>query len=366
MSAAGESKKLNAAVVGLRMGAGHVSAYCKLPEYNLAAVCDINQDLAKKISAESGGAPYYTNYIEMLEKTKPDVVCVATPNTLHCEMTVQAIERGAKGVYCEKPVAVNMREAKLMRAAAAKKNIPLVIGHQRRVSAPYITMRKAVTNGLIGEVYLIRGICAGDFLSDGTHTIDSMLYLNGDCGVEWALGQIYRGPKASAEEQAANRYAYTGNRFGHNTERGAISSFGLSNGVRCETISGDQLLMPGRWYQDIEIFGSAGRLWRNNDQSEPALRINSANTGGEWAELPVSGGLEGDPYGLLNAHKLFAETVSCGANNPPHPMSIENAMPGFETVMAIYESARLNARIQFPLKQEEFPLDLIIKERGEF
>jgi len=340
------------------MGGGHASVYAKLPEYKLAAVCDIDEKLAQETSAKYNNIPYYTNYTEMLDKINPDVVCVATPNMLHCEMTVQAVERGAKGVYCEKPIAVNMRDAKIMRDAAAKKGVPLVIGHQRRMSAPYMTMKKAVDDGLIGDVYLMRGICAGDFLSDGTHTIDSLTYLNGDCGVKWVLGQIYRGAFASEEEQKANKYAYNGKRFGHNTERGAISSFQLSNGVRCETVTGDQMLMPGRWYQDIEIFGSKGRLWRNNDQSAPPVMINTA---GEWVEQPL---IEDDVnYGLPAAHRLFADTVLNGAK---HPMSMENAMKGFEVVMAVYESARLNARIELPLMQEEFPLDLIIKERGEF
>jgi predicted dehydrogenase len=351
--------QLTAVVVGLRMGGGHASVYAKLPEFKLAAVCDLDEKLAKDTSKKYDNIPYYTNYIEMLEKVKPDVVCVATPNTLHCEMTLQAIDSGAKGVYCEKPIAINMREAKVMQNAAAKKNIPLVIGHQRRVSAPYITIKKAIEDGLIGDVYLMRGICAGDFLSDGTHTIDSLLYLNGDCDVKWVLGQIYRGPFASEEEQKANRYAYVGKRFGHNVERGAISSFQLSNGVRCETISGDQLIIPGRWYQDIEIFGSFGRLWRNNDNSEPPVKIN---TNGEWVELPLIGNINDDPYGLVNAHRLFADMV---INGTPHPMSMETAMKGFEVVMSIYESARTNARIEPPLLQEEFPLDLMLK-RGEF
>jgi predicted dehydrogenase len=350
---------LTAAVVGLRMGDGHASAYHKLPEYKLAAVCDLNEALAKEKAAEYGGIPYFTDYTEMLEKIKPDVVNVATPNTLHCEMTVKAAEMGAKGVYCEKPIAMCMREARAMRDACAAKNIPLAIGHQRRVSAPYMTMRKAIVDGLIGDVYLIRGICAGDFLSDGTHTIDSLLYLNGDCAVEWVLGQIYRGPFASEEDQKKNRYAYNGKRFGHNTERGAISSFQLANGVRCETISGDQMLMSGRWYQDIEVFGSKGRLWRNNDQSDPPVKIN---TKGEWEALPLIDTEFGDS-GLMNAHKMFAETVLKGT---PHPMSMENAMRGFEVVMSIYESARLNARIVLPLEQDEFPLDLILLAKGEF
>jgi predicted dehydrogenase len=350
---------LRVAVVGLRMGYGHASVYANLPEYKLAALCDIDEEWAKEKSAEFGGIPYYTSYVEMLDKEKPDIVNISTPNNLHCEMTLQAAERGVKGIYCEKPIAMNMKEARAMQDACKAKGIPLVVGHQRRLSEPYTTMRKAIDDGLIGDVYLMRGICAGDFLSDGTHTVDSLMYLNGDSPVEWVLGQIYRGPHASEEEQQKNKFAYVGKRFGHNVERGAMSSFQLANGVRCETISGDQMLMPGRWYQDIEVFGSKGRIWRNNDGCEPPVRINTC---GEWKELPLISNWDGDS-GLIHAHKMFADTVRTGA---AHGLSMDVAMIGFEIVMSVYESARLNARIIPPLTQGSFPLDLMLQTRGDF
>jgi predicted dehydrogenase len=220
-------------------------------------------------------------------------------------------------------------------------------------------MRNAIKNGLIGDVYLVRGICAGDFLSDGTHTVDSMMFLNGDCSAEWVVGQIFRGRKATKEELELNRFAYTGTRFGHHVEQGALSSFQLSNGVRCETSTGAMMLMPGRIYQDIEVFGSKGRIWRNNDYSDPHVMIN---TDGSWAELPIDAALT-DIGGLETAHKLFADTVINGTENP---LALKNAMKGFEVVMSIYESARLNARIELPLAQDEFPLNLMIQDRGDF
>jgi hypothetical protein len=181
--------------------------------------------------------------------------------------------------------------------------------------------------------------------------------LNGDCDVAWVLGQLYRGPKASDEEKRKNRYAYVGTRFGHNIERGAMACFQLSNGVRCEIFVGDQLLMPKRFYQDIEVFGSSGRIWRNNDSSVPPLMIN---TDGQWDGLPVIDDRDGDS-GLINAHRLFADTVLRGTE---HPLGMRNAYRGFETVMSVFESARLNRLITPPLEQDEYPLDLLINERN--
>jgi len=352
-------EKLTVAVVGLNMGLGHVNSYANLPEYELAAICDINLELAKDISDKYNNVPYYNNYTDMLRIIKPDVVCVATPTALHCEMTLEAIGAGVKGVYCEKPIAINMREARAMDAASNKSGTQIVVGHQRRVSAPYRTMKKVIADGMIGDIYLARGMCAGDILSDVTHTIDSLLYFNNDCDIEWLLGQIYRGKKASREEYEKDKYTYIGTRFGHNIEKGAMACFQLSNGVRCEIFSGRQMLMPGRVYQDIEVFGSAGRIWRNNDSANPQLQIN---TKGFWEEYPVYHANYDNDSGVNNAHKLFAQTILEGK---PHPLCIANAMRGFEAVMAIFESARTTAIIEMPLRQDEYPLDVLLRERGD-
>jgi len=348
--------KLRAAVVGLNMGKAHLNTYVKLPEYELVAICDVNGELAKQISAQNNDVPYYLNYGEMLDSVKPDVVSIATPTALHCVMAVEAIEKGVKGIYCEKPMAINMAEARIMANAERDSSVPIIIGHQRRMNSIYAAMRKAVEDGLIGDVYMIRGMCAGDMLSDGTHTVDSLLYLNGDCEVKWLLGQIYRGAKASAEEYKQNRYAYIGTRFGHNVEKGAMAVFDLANGVRCEIFCGSQVTVRGSAYQDIEIFGKKGRIWRNGDSADPPLRINVS---GEWEELPIP---EGDRDGFVNAYRLFAKTILEGA---PHPLCLKNSMRGFEAVMSIYESARTCARIEPPLLQDEFPLDVLLEERGD-
>jgi len=256
-----------------------------------------------------------------------------------------------KGIYCEKPISTSMGAAFRMKAACEKHGSRLFIGHQRRVSSVYRAMKRIIDEGVIGEIYLIRGSCAGDFLSDGTHTIDSMMFLTGDRDVKWLLSQIYRGRKATLDELAVNRFKYCGARYGHNVEEGAMVVIELDNGVRLEAQTGT-MWIPERGYQDIEVFGTKGRIWRAGDSADPPIRIN---TDGIWK--PFGHDITDDS--LENAHEGIAEAILTGSR---HPMDIETAIKGFELVMAVYESARLNARLEMPLKQMEYPLDVMLRD----
>lgn len=347
------SNTLRAVVVGCRMGRHHAEALTKLKEFNLVALCDLKEETARSLSDSLGVVEVYTDYAKMLQDIQPDVVVIATPNNLHAPMTLQALNYNVKGIYCEKPMAVSLKEARSMQESCKKKNVKLVIGHQRRMSSVYRKMRSAIESGEIGEVYLVRGSCAGDILSDGTHTIDSTLYLLGDEDIKWVLGQVYRGSAEPPEVVAKNPWAYTGNRYGHLVERGAMAVFETLSGVRAEILTGD-MRFPGRTYQDIEVIGTKGRLWRAGDSAEPKLIILKDNET-QWKKIDLSD----DKDVFEDVFRAFAESIELGSI---HPLCSENSLRGFQVIMAIYESARLNARINLPLQQEEFPLDIMVRE----
>lgn len=353
------NKQLRAAVVGCRMGQHHAKALAALSMYELVALCDIREEAAAELAGQTGCHCVYTDYSLMLKEIRPDVVVIATPNNLHAPMTLEAANTGVSGIYCEKPMAVSLGEAQAMLAVCREKGISLVVGHQRRMSPVYKTMRKLIKEGVLGDVYLLRGTCAGDILSDGTHTLDSMLYLTGDEDIRWVLGQIYRGPSEPPEVVAENPWAFTGRRYGHAVERGAMAAFEFVSGIRGEALTGEARF-PGRAYQDIEVFGSKGRLWRAGDSAGDEVLLMSEATGGKWE--PVSLCVDDGDGSFEDVFGRFAGMIREGEY---HPLNGENAMRSFEAVMAIYESARLRARIELPLLQERFPLDVLIKEGYE-
>ncbi len=362
---------LRAVVVGLNRGRALTRALVNSGVFKLEALCDIDEERAKKVAEMVGSPPVYTEYGAMLREIKPDVVVIATPTDLHAPMTFQAIEAGAKGIYCEKPMATNLKDAKAMVDTCREKGIALVVGHQRRMGAVYGTMRKLIEEGALGDIYLIRGACPGDLLSDATHTMDSIRFLNGDSEVKWALGQIHR--------EKPSPGGFTGVRYGHVIESGAFAVFEFANGVRAELLVGDmrfggwQLPHPGWAYQDIEVFGTKGRLWRNGDMSNPPLRIFDEKGG--WREVEIDRSSFGMPeqktgerpenmhgatmHELVYVFKEFQRYILEGGT---HPLNGENALKGFEVLMAIFESARLRKKIALPIQQERYPLEIMIEE----
>jgi len=350
---AGEScKPLRGAVVGLRMGSGHARTMHRLEEFQLVAVCDLNQELADKIAGELAGAKPYTDYEEMLAVEKPDVVAVATPTDSHARLTIVAAEAGARGIISEKPMAISLGDGKAMVAACAQHGTRLIVGHQRRMGPDLLEMRRLMDSGAIGDVYLVRGSCQGDLLSDGTHLIDSLRWLAGDQPIKWVLGQAFRDPPDPTEKRGMGFDALGGYRYGHMIETGAIAVFEFQSGLRGELLTG-KARIPGRQYQDYEVFGTKGRLWRLGDRKEVPLRIQDEQAGG-WRDL--TGYLEGKPDPFTHMYQAFARTVCEGT---PHPLSGESSLADLELLMAIFESARTHARIDLPLQQDALPLLLM-------
>ncbi|MGE5557099.1 MAG: Gfo/Idh/MocA family protein [Bacillota bacterium] len=355
-----EAEAFKAAVVGCRMGAAHADAIFALDGFELAALCDLNEETARVLAEKTGKPAVYTDYHRMLEEIRPEVVIVATPNKLHETMTLEAAASGAKGIYCEKPMAVSLGEAQRMVDACRKSGAALAIGHQRRMMPVFKTMRRLIREGVIGDVYLMRGVCPGDFLSDGTHTVDTLLWLNGDGNdAEWILGQVHR--EKPMEKKEDNRSNRTGWRFGHPVETGAMAVVNFKNGVRAEIFTGDMrypgwnLPHPGWAYQDIEVFGAGGRLWRGGDAADPQLRIWDEKAGG-WREVELDPNPEPDIFKYV--FKEFASFIrGCG----DFPLCADKAIRGMEIVMAVYESARLHEKIWLPLKQERFPLEMMVE-----
>jgi predicted dehydrogenase len=129
----------------------------------------------------------------------------------------------------------------------------------------------------------------------------------------------------------------------------------FESGLRAELLTGG-VRLPDRPYQDYEVFGSKGRLWRYGDRVQPPLRIQDEAAGG-YREVP------NDPDAPASArthmYAAFARTLREGVL---HPLSGESALADQEVMMAVYESARTNARIELPLEQERLPLLLMYAE----
>lgn len=359
------SGKLRVVVAGCgRMGRSQAQLVGRLPEFALAGVCDPFPDSARAVG-EACGVPWFTAAEAMIAACGGDVMAVCSDNASHAGLTLLAARHGYRAVYCEKPMATNLGDARAMVAACERAGTLLAVNHQRRLGPDLVAARRLLDRGAVGELRRVRTNNQGDILSDGTHAVDSVLWLAGDPAPEWVFGQVHRelaaDPGAGGPARPPGQpERLPGTRYGHVVENGGTAVVQFANGVRAEMFFGD-LVEAGRAYQDYEIFGTAGALWRAGDKP-PNLFATAAAGGGDggagmWRPVPVpppaeSGGI-GDGYRLL-AHSL--------RTGEPHPLRAEIALRGFEIVMGIYESARVRRKLRFPVVQDRFPLELMIAE----
>ncbi len=330
--------RLRAAVVGIRgIGRRHAQVVAGLEEYKLVALADLDEALVGEAAAEYGARPVH-DFGAMLREERPDVVVISTPNASHARLTLEAVEAGVRGVYCEKPMAVNLGDAQALVAACEARGVQLAVNHQRRTLPPFRSMRRLIQEGAIGRVETIRASCAGDFLTDGTHLVDTVRHLLDDAPAKWVFAQVGREHKES--------------RYGHAVEDGALALVEFADGTQAEFRTGAMQRKGGR-YQDFEVIGSEGRLWRAGDSA--AIPVVIQDVDGGWRQVPLD-----DGPGAEENLRLFARNVIAGGGE--HPLSGRSGLADQEIVMAVFESARLRARVDLPLSQLRYPLDLLIEE----
>lgn len=199
------SDTVRVACVGLRgRGKTHLKAYTTLPNVDLVAVCDIDDSVlaegAKTVEAARQKAPAtYTDLRKLLEDKSIDVISIATPNHQHTLQTIWSCQAG-KDVYVEKPCSHDMFEAKQIVAAARKYDRIVQQGSQTRSGSAAQEAVQKMRDGLIGEVYMARGLCFKWRKSIG-HTPEEPV----PAGVGYDL---WLGP--------APKHAFTKNRFHYN------------------------------------------------------------------------------------------------------------------------------------------------------
>jgi predicted dehydrogenase len=158
------SDKVRIACIGIGgRGKDHIGGYSKLENVEIAAICDIDDShIAKGLTQIEGlGKPKpqtYKDVRKLLENKDIDAISISTPNHWHTLMAVWGCQAG-KDVYVEKPCAHNMFEAKQVVAAARKYNRMVQQGSQIRSSKAVQEAVQKMRDGLIGDVYMARGLC---------------------------------------------------------------------------------------------------------------------------------------------------------------------------------------------------------------
>ncbi len=194
-------EKLKIGIVGNGGISGcHVTGYQAIPDRaEIYALCDINRDRAMALASRLGipAERVFTDVHEMVKLKELDAVDVCTWNNGHAECTIAALNAG-KHVLCEKPMAINAKQAKEMQDAAEKNGKHLQIGFVRRFGNDMEVLKNIEKDGFFGDIYYAkvnytrRNGCPGGWFSDssrsgggplidlGVHVIDFSRYLMGN------------------------------------------------------------------------------------------------------------------------------------------------------------------------------------------
>lgn len=180
------------AVIGVgAMGRNHARVLREMPRVTLVAVSDPDGATARRV-AELHGVSAYPDYLELIERERPDAVTVAVPTVAHHQVVSDALQRGCH-VLVEKPIAETVEEAADLTALAVRQGRLLMVGHIERFNSAVLELKRRLVAGQLGRVFQANARRLGPFparirdvgvvVDLATHDIDILRYLSGSQAV---------------------------------------------------------------------------------------------------------------------------------------------------------------------------------------
>ena len=152
------SEQVKIGVIGAGIGQSHIRGYKQVPQARIVALCDADENRARQTAREQNiEVEIYTDYRAMLDKAELDAVSVGLPNYLHAPVTIECLKAG-KHVLCEKPLAMNVKEAQKMAAAAAQYHRKCMVGQVSRFRADSLFFKKLIEAGELGNIYYAHAV----------------------------------------------------------------------------------------------------------------------------------------------------------------------------------------------------------------
>ncbi len=352
------SKTFRAAIIGVgAIGSMHARAMRDVPNLKLVAGFTMVEAAGKKFATDNS-CNYYGDYVELLEKEKPDFVTICTPSGAHLEPALAALERGVP-VLCEKPIEIRLDRVDQMIAAAKKSGVMLGGIFPQRfnpANAPLLAAAKAGRFGNLAcinayvpwwrdDAYYGPGRWQGTLKFDGggalmnqsIHSVDIMQWLAHAAMPELA-------PELNPVEQV---FAYTGKRA-HDPQRlevedTAVVVLRFRNGAMGQILAATsmfpgslrRLQMSGR-DGTVEIVEEQVTAWqfRTDLPEDIAIRAKFA------ADSKTQGGAS-DPMAIDCGHhtRNIAAFVSALAGESKLTIDGHESRKAVAIIQAVYESA---------------------------
>jgi len=308
-----------------RMARKHIRTMASLPEVELAAVSDVAaermEEAARLYREEAGrnaerdtaaaavpaaepgaasqtageaapGIRKFASYEELLASPDVDAVVIATSSALHAEAALKAIRAG-RPVMVEKPLALSLRDAELIRGEAERFRVPVLVCHQLRYRPLFRRLKRAIDGGGFGNILYAaaslrirrddayyaaapwRGkweLDGGMLINQGIHLIDLMLWFLGE--PRQVSGELMRLPGGAKE-----------------TEDAALAAIRFSSGA-VGWFDANVLTYPNTLEQSLYICGTKGTVAVGGPALDRILRwhVEGSADGGETVHgMPEAG-----------------------------------------------------------------------------
>jgi UDP-N-acetylglucosamine 3-dehydrogenase len=333
-----EQVPIKVAVIGVgSMGKNHARVYSELPEANLVAIADSDQELAAA-TAEKYNVHAYTDYYELLEKEKPDAVSIVVPTALHEKVGIVALEAGAH-VLMEKPIAATVEEGQCLIEKARTVHKQLMVGHIVRFNPAMQALKQKLADGDLGRIFQVFCRRAGPFparvrdvgvvVDLAPHDVDVMRFLIG------------------AEPLRA--YAETEQRIHTNHEDLLWGLLRFPDGV----VGSLEInwLTPTK-IREVLVLGERG-LFRVDDLTQDLYFYENAQVNGElWPALKTLKGVsEGHMirYAIQRYEPLKAELqsfVSAIKEERPVPVRGEDGLAALRLALALVKAGQTHQVIE--------------------
>ena len=187
------------ALVGCgRISRNHLDAIRSIEGLELAGVCDVRAERARE-AGEQYGAPWFTDYAELLRAVACDAVAICTPSGLHPAHGVLAARAG-RHVISEKPMAISLAGADELVRACDEAGVQLFVVKQNRLNPAIRLLRRAIDKGRFGRLYMLNSTVrwtrpqeyydqapwrgtwefdGGAFMNQASHYVDLIQWMGG-------------------------------------------------------------------------------------------------------------------------------------------------------------------------------------------
>jgi len=336
-----------------RISPNHIAAAIK-NKLDIVSVCDIKEEnmeeLLSKFNVETTRIKRYTDYKEMVEIERPELVAIATESGLHAEIALYCI---SKGIHCiiEKPIAMNMADARRICEEADKNKVVVCANHQNRFNKSIQKIHEAVEENKFGKIfhaaahvrwnrgksYYDQAKWRGTWKNDGGCLMNQCIH-NADL-LRWLMGDEI--DEVMAYTDNMNHDYLEAEDLGLAVIKFKNGSYGLFEG----TVN----VYPKNLEETLYIFGSTGTVkaggksvnlieeWNFQGETEDSETVKSENS-----EQPQN------VYGFGH-NPLYTDVIKAIENGTKPLVDAEAGTRALELILAIYQSAATGKPVKLPL-----------------